>query len=669
MRQSLKNYRSLVYGLIGVLWLLAVFIGYAYMHKPFTLNELLPISKAIWQIVVVGVIVSLAGGLGYRLLRGRTGQLLQRTVIQSALGLAILSVATLVIGASLGLLWWLFASSLLAAGILLRKDILSWWQAWAEINTYWRNAGHFGKAVLLAAFILLGCTFFIALAPPLAFDALTYHLAIPQAYLLTGRVTYLPYTMFWGMPEQSGMLYTLVMMFSGLESAPLLSWAMGFLTLIALFNYAKDKLGAKAGYAAIAAVLAGEALTALLASGYVEWPTMLYGMATLIALDDWMTSKAHKSIALAGLFAGLTLATKYTAGIILLGGLVVILLKTRENSVRKTLSALIRFSLCAFLAMTPWLVKNAFATGNPFYPLLYPSGAMDEFRLHFYQDNPIYKDWREMLILPWQATVWGIDGKPGYSASIGPLLLGLSLLAWMGWRTRSKSEQDTIKVAAAVTVTGLIAWAIASRLSGLLIQTRLYFAMFPAWAVLSAAGYDALCRQQAQGIRFGRLAGSLLLLALGFTTFQTATGWLIKNPILVLPGYQTDTEYLANNLGDYFAAMQAVNALPSDARTLMLWETRELYCLPRCDGDEVIDRWFYDSRLYGDIETVLEMWQLTGYTHLLYNRLGADFIRQEDPHFLTEEDWEKLENLFSALPPPIEIGGSYQLYTLPKDNP
>lgn len=47
----------------------------------------------------------------------------------------------------------------------------------------------------------------------------------------------------------------------------------------------------------------------------------------------------------------------------------------------------------------------------------------------------------------------------------------------------------------------------------------------------------------------------------------------------------------------------------------------------------------------------------------------AKFIRQAGSRFFIEEDWAKLENLFSALPSPIEIGGSYQLYPLPKDNP
>jgi len=396
---------------------------------------------------------------------------------------------------------------------------------------------------------------------------------------------------------------------------------------------------------------------------------MLHGTGMLIAFSDWKEGKKQSRLVLAGIFAGMALATKYTAGIMLLAGLTIISAEFRGRRLRDLIGDMALFSGIAAAVMTPWLLKNVLATGNPFYPLIFPAGTMDSLRLHFYQSNPVFGSWGEIHLLPWQATVWGIDGKTGYSASIGPLLLGFSLMAWVGWSARSQKEKDAIRLALIIVIVSLTLWAIASRMSGLLIQTRLYASLLPAWAFLAGVGFDALSRQQGAGIRFGRVATALILLILGFNLFRSGVEFIQRGPLQVLSGSQTQTEYLSANLGAYATAMEAIKALPSSSKVLMLWETRSYYCLPLCDGDEVIDRWFHDSRLYGSVHAILESWRLEGYTHLLYHRAGAKFIRQAGSRFFIEEDWAKLENLFSALPSPIEIGGNYQLYPLPKDNP
>ncbi len=663
-----KDLSPLLLGLLGTMSLLAVILAYIYTHKPFSPAELLNLLNVIWRVVVCAAILSLGGGCGHFVLKRMNDQSLTTAVIQAAIGLGIISPAILLLG-TFSLNAWILGSVFVAASVFLRKDILAWWKSWAAWRIYWQAAEGFEKTVTFLSFLILGFSFITALAPPASFDALTYHFAIPKTYLIMGRITYLPEIMFWGMPQQTEMLYTLAMRFGGAESAALLGWGIGVLTLAGIFDFTHSKFGIKAAWAAVACLLAGQTISAALAWGYVEWPMMLYGTGMLIAFSDWKEGKKQSRLVLAGIFAGMALATKYTAGIMLLAGLTIITAEFKGRRPRDVLGDLALFSGAAAAVMAPWLIKNVLATGNPFYPLLFPAGSMDELRLMFYQQNPVYKNWREALILPWQATVWGIDGKSGYSASIGPLLLGFSLMAWMGWSARSQKEKDAIRLALIIVIVSLALWAIASRMSGLLIQTRLYASLLPAWAFLAGVGFDALSRQQGAGIRFGRVAAALILLILGFNLFRSGVEFIWSGPLQVLSGSQTHTEYLSANLGAYATAMDTIKALPSGSKVLMLWETRSYYCLPLCDGDEIIDRWFHDSRRYGDIKTILEMWQLTGYTHLLYNRLGADFIRQEDPHFLTEEDWEKLENLFSALPPPIEIGGSYQLYTLPKDNP
>ena len=663
MNTSPRKSKILLYGVIGALWLMAILVDYFYTHKPFSPDELFGALVSVWRVAVVFGIVSIAGAIGFRILNGRADQPLSQTTIQAALGLGLLSAGTLILGASLGLNLWLFASILILGGFLLRKSLLGWWRSWSAIKQAWGQSGRFGKAIAIAAISILACAFLVSLAPPLQFDALTYHLAIPRAYLQVGRVTYLPENMFWGMPEETEMLHTLAMLFGGIEAAALLGWAMGLLALVGIFGYTTERLGQRAAWAALACLLTGETLSASLAWGYVEWPSMLFGISMLITLDQWLAGKDLKRIALAGIFTGMALATKYTAGIILIAGMVVILSEFKSLGWRTTLKTLLLFGFSAVLVMLPWLGKNALATGNPFYPLLFPSGAMDQIRVDFYQKNTATRPWIEMFLLPWQVTVWGVEGKVGYSASIGPLLLGLSPLARLGWRARARSEKDAIKLAAIVTGVGLVVWAVASQRAGLLVQSRLYFAMFPAWAVLGGAGFAAFGNLKIPGVRFGRIASALALLVLGFSAFEAIVQTQRQGASSVLFGLRAADDYTENNLGWYAPSMQAIRALPPGARVLMLWETRSLDCLPKCDPDEVIDRWFHDIRTFQNADAILADWQAQGYTHLLLRVDGADFARQHEPWFMPE-DWAHLDALLAKLPPLKKFGESYSLYLL-----
>ncbi|HCC78481.1 MAG: hypothetical protein A2X25_09190 [Chloroflexi bacterium GWB2_49_20] len=655
--------KTIVYGALGLLWLITVLIGYYYTHKPFSTDEMISLLIAAWRVLVVFGIISLAGGIGFKILKGCTDQPLSKTITQVALGLGILSVITLALGATLGFNLWIIASILILSGFLLFNNILDWLRSWIALKEAWNQSGRFGKTIAVFGIFILTCSFIVSLAPPLEFDTLTYHLAIPRAYLIEGRVTYLPDNMFWGMPEETEMLHTLAMLFGGNEAATLLGWSIGFLTLAGIFSYTKERLGYHAAWAAFACLLVGETLSASIAWGYVEWPSMFFATAMIIAMDEWLGNMEPKSIVLAGIFAGMTLATKYTAGILLLGGMIVILSKFKSLPWRTTLITLLLFGFSAVLVFSPWLAKNALATGNPVYPLLYPSGAMDQIRLDFYQKNSVARPWLEMLLLPWQATVWGLDGKIGYSASIGPLLLGLSLMCGAGWRERTKSEKTAILSAAFITGMGLIVWAIASQLVGLLNQSRLYFSFFPAWAILGGAGFTAFSRLKIKGIRFGRIASALILLVFGFAIFETGLKAQSQAATDVMFGLRSENEYITDHLGWYAPAMQAIQALPAGTRVLMLWETRSLYCLPKCDPDEVIDRWYHDVRTYESADRILASWQKQGFTHLLLNLDGANFFRENET-WDTNEEWVQLKRLLDKLPPPTNFGESYSLYYL-----
>ncbi len=654
--------KTILLGSAALGWMLLVLLGYSYTHKPFSPLQFLLALRALWRIFLLGAVFSVAGGIGARIFpRGKQQSPLLFAFVQGALGLGVLGLLIFFLGLVGGFHPLFFAGIFAGLGALTFPSMRKWWGAWKGVAA----EGRFEKILAGGAFFLAALSLLTALAPPLQFDALVYHLTLPKAYLQAGRIIYVPQLMFSGMPQLIEMLYAAVMaLWGGAEAAAVLGWGIGVFALMGLWAFLHLRFGTRAAWAAVAATLAGFTFADALSWAYVDWATFLWGIAILIALDFWAETEKKKYLFLTGAFAGFAFGTKYTAGIAVLFAFVAVAwISFRRGGARRSLKDLAHFSLLAALVAAPWALKNLLWTGNPIYPLLFPSGAMDSWRLAYYNGGAPWGSWQGLLIFPWQVTIWGVDGKVGPSASIGALLLGFSVWAWNGWGARAAAQRRTIVLAAGFTLLGFLIWAAASRFSDLLSQTRLYWTFFPAWAILAGVGFDSLASLEEAQIRFGRILAILFLLAFGFTIFQETDVFVTRGVSSYLMGHLSEEAYLRGNLGAYADAMQAVDSLPSGSKVLMLWETRSFTCFPRCEPDEIIDRWFHDRRVYNSPEEIVAFWRNEGYDYLLLSRFGAAFVRENDERF-TEQDWDTLDALLRSLPLENDIGGAYEIYRL-----
>ncbi|MEJ5226050.1 MAG: glycosyltransferase family 39 protein, partial [Anaerolineales bacterium] len=463
------------------------------------------------------------------------------------------------------------------------------------------------------------------------------------------------------------MLFTPAMLAGGVQAAAVMGWLIGLLALSGVWDLARAHCGQPAAWLAAASLLAGETLILSLGSGYVEWTTILYGLGMLATLSAWKQKNSTAALVFAGLCAGLALSSKYTAGVGLLGGLAVIALFS--GNFRSIIRNAWLFGLPAVLVAAPYLVKNFVATGSAVYPLIFPTTDFDSTRMAFYNFAPGQQDWSRLLLLPWLATVLGVEKGVGYSASIGPILLAFSPLSVLWWRQQlpGSPQRHVLSVAAVILVSGFLIWAVGSQFRGLLVQTRLYMVIFPAWTMLAAAGFAALAELKTAQVRFGNVAAALAALAMIFAMYETINRTLYADAAGATLGLRSEDSYIERNLGAYARALDTMRALPEGSRVLMLWETRGFYCEPRCDSDEIIDRWFHDWRTMGNVEMVLERWRASGYTHLLLRTEGMNFVRTEDKDApYTPSDWAALEQLMSRLRVVETLGGAYTLYDLTK---
>lgn len=662
-----KQLGKIIFGFAVIIWLAVVFALYYVGHKPFTPVIASALIRSAGYLLAALALIAVGGGLGRRILPAITTSPLEDLALQASLGFGLLSWIFLFIGWLIGLSTGIAWITLLLAVLLVGKQTLGWLHLWQGLGLVWKTAGGFGKSIAVLTVLILGFTLSIALAPPLKYDSLSYHLVMPYAHILAGKIDYIPSNILWGMPQLGETLYTWGMLVTGgaraLPVATCLSWGAGLIALVGLLGSGLRIFGS-AGWVAVASLLASNTVALELEWGYAEWFTILYGWGFLVAMERWFEGRSNLWLLIAGAYAGFALSSKYPAGALVLAGVLIIgWVIWRDKVLKKGLFEIGGFLLAAAAAALPWLLKNWFATGNPFYPTLFPAGEVDSYRLGLYQNLPTWGDWRDAFLLPWMATIWGYEGAPGYGVAIGPLLLGLAAIYPFGWGLRKNKTMPSARVAAPVALIGLLVWIAAARLSGYLTQTRLYMAFLPSFALLAAGGFFILERVELGKVRLRRVAGSLVLLALGLNALQVGIDSVTRNPGATLIGVQPTEAYLTNNLGWYSHAMNAIMDLPGNPKVLMLWEPRSLYCLPRCDPDEVIDRWLSDYRQYDSPDAILKSWRDAGYTHLLFNRSGAEYVRGDDALF-TPAHWQALDRLLEELPPPTNSGDAYSLYTL-----
>jgi hypothetical protein len=651
-------------GLLAVASLLLTSMAYLYAHRLLPPERALGAGTALWQIIVALLFVALAGGIGERVLGSCVVRGLVRFSLSTGLGLWILSTAILMVGALVGTNLVAFGGLAVICLLIACRAVPAWLSNTSELPG--ALAGKYTVAIAFAVGFILLMALAYALAPPMAFDSLVYHLAIPSAYLQQGHIRFQPDTMFWGMPQVTEMLYLAVMRFAGVGSATVLAVMIGAITLIGVLGFTRSIFSDSAAWTAVAALVGGEAIVSSLSSGYVDWLSMLFGWSAMTTLTLWFKAQDRRMLALCGLFCGAALGTKYSAGVILIACMVALVLFQERGHWRSTLLNIFWLGLAAAAASSPWWIKNALAVGNPFYPFFVPSGAMDRLRLDFYQKVPIWRDWQAVILLPWQATFLGIDGKEGFSASIGPLLVSLSTLAWINWPSKTADQKRAIQVAGIMTFTCFVLWAVASRISGFLVQTRLYFVFFPTWAVLAGAGMHAVQDLKVANLRFGLLVRALVLLMVALEVLSLAADFAARNPGLYVLRGEDSHSYLTRNLGPYSLAMQAIGDLPPRGRTLMLWETRGYYCLPQCDSDEVIDRWYHDATLHGSPDAIIKAWHDQGYTHLLVFDWGREYVQEHDYPQERTMHWSVLDATLRSLSIEKQIGeDAYTLYAIP----
>lgn len=522
-----------------------------------------------------------------------------------------------------------------AVRLALRLHRLGWRGLWdgngSRLLSFSEGRAWQGIAAVAALVTLVG-----ALAPEIEYDALWYHLWLPNLWLAQGHPVDLVKEYVSLYPLTWELVYGAGMALGGVVAAKLINWAAFLLAGLLAFELARRFFPRASAWLAAALFLAVPTVLWEASTAYNDLGLALYTGLGIFALMRYAQTRGRQWLALSAITLGLALAVKHLAlfALALSVPLLALWLWRADRKLWPALRSAALIGLCALLVPLPWYLRSFLASGNPFFPEMFNlfgatpawrwdalnQSALDRFLEHFgFARTP----WN-LIRLPWLVTV-----RPeAYGGLLGPLfLLLLPVLLFTRRGTRR------VGWLASFCILFVILWA--TPLSSF--QMRFLVSLVPILAVLGAEAFSRLEETLKATVILGAyrfLTGMvLLLMALNlpaFTPLQEpnryqSVGWLThvlrEAPVRVVAGLESQQSYLTRSIRSY-AAWQYINAnLPQDALVLTFTGGDNLYSLrDRLDADTALARPATWGALPGqDSQAVAAMHRL-GITHILIDQ-------------------------------------------------
>ncbi len=379
-------------GLISLVWLCVISFFYLKDWNPLKLHPLSLLCRQIplfpydiyaslitlfskgWVemlLLSIGVLSALGMGgflLSFFKLKTDKGQ---RITLSLALGIGALSYYTF----GLGLVRGYNTTGILFSGIVLGLSAL--WGLYLVIvslkNIQWSHKLIWSKACFI--FIFCAVMFFLfskALKPALFYDAITYHLGVPQYYVLEGGISYIPYDSCSNFPFMAEMIYTLAILFSGFKLAQLTSVLIFLLSALLVYEFCRTFV--KELNPIIPALLYLSTPAFMEASILYSNDLHLayFTLVFVYSLFLWEKGRDPGCVLLMGVFSGMCLSTKYIAltyiPVLSIVGILILAWKESKSHITRVIGLCVLSSLIVYL---PWLIKNFLYTGNPLYPAFY----------------------------------------------------------------------------------------------------------------------------------------------------------------------------------------------------------------------------------------------------------------------------------------------------------
>ncbi len=650
-------------GLI-LIWLMIVLALYFVIHKPADNAQIIGLAGWLPGLLIVGLMTIVASMLGYQLL-GRHFNDNSRSILSLGLGLGVFSLAGLVFG-MIGAMRSEIAWSLIGlAAIWSVRSIRAWWIDLGQLLRSILPTTRFARLAAAYCVFVLVIALLQSLAPPTAWDSLAYHLQGPEVYLKAGRITQSIDNPYLGFPQFGELLFLFARVL-GAANPAMLHWIFGASAALLIAGQAQRVWNKNVGWIAAAIFLSAETVVLEAGSAYVDLMFAFYVVAAYAAVTTWRSDRSTPALIAAGVFNGLAMATKYYAAPISLALTLIVLIRSDGDRFRSVFT----FIIVSMVVTAAWYLKTWITTGNPVYPFVFGGVYWDAIRAQSFSRAGTGLPFLQLLTAPWDATIWGVEGKLGYTATLGPLWLMLTPIALLGWRWFDRDRRRALMDALIIFAFAYAGWLMGLATSAALLQSRLLLPVLPLLAITAAGAFQVFQDWDQPRLSLQRVAVALVSIVLVATAIKISLDFGGSGVLNVLSGGQSNDKYLTDRLGWYYTALQAANDLGGDARVLFLWEPRSLYCHVDCRPDALLDNWWHARRTIGSIDQIADRWQTDGVQYVLLYQQGyhaaidlkLDASSLEDQQALTDLIEQRLDLV-------RDFGGAYQLYRWRKVQP
>lgn len=434
----------------------------------------------------------------------------------------------------------------------------------------------FHRVAVLPVFIFVGMSFVLligVLLPEVSYDALVYHLALPSLYKIRGGFTETVDHFYSAFPQTVEMLYLFALSIGDESTAKVFQPI--FTLAIVLLIIGSGKLMGRSMDASLIPAIAflSIPLTAFnLWNCYADLGTTLFALAGLFCFCSASTSRRA---ALAGLFCGWAMGTKFTAFPMIVLIPMSMWICQREKLLFKRTAI---FAVAALATVSPWLIRNSVTFHNPFHPFF---SALSTIQIHDPGFTKFLADANAHHPAEWISTpgrfaaeisqpVEWLLRPIGFSDDPGPILLfSLFCLFFLLIKDRSAVWSHPISACSAIfSVLGVTLWIFTGGLP------RFFLPFLPP-LLIAAISPDASARTHTvrRMLMFGVALISFLFVLGGLTVMEGRA---------VLFGHMNKDTFLSAERSLYphppYTAFQYLNARenPEDA-VLLAGESRGYY--------------------------------------------------------------------------------------------
>lgn len=451
-----------------------------------------------------------------------------------------------------------------------------------------RQVNSLGLAIWTAILIVLIVEVLLGALPPISRDELTHHLAIPKLYAKVGRIIEVPMAPYAYYPMLLDMLYT-PWVYWGIDFVPKWIHALfGFLTGLVLYAELSQRMNAVYGLLGFFFFISTPAVLRLSHWGYIDLGITFYSTASLFCLLRWRGHRASfRWLMLAALSLGFALATKpngLVAALVLALLVVWVQVKPPRGRFSQLCREWVLFGGFALIPFLPWLAKNWWQTGNPFFPLLgsffagklstgvtaVGFGGIGLFakRELLYQENI----W-QIIGLPIRAFFSGQDDNPQFFDGV----LTLVLIIFLPWAFKGKWLEEKKLLAGFALLYFLYALFLVD------LRIRYVLLIVPPLVALAIYGvFNVYLR-----IKHPAYLAAVLMFFAAWHGIYLWRYFEAAAPIAYLVGHESRESYLGKMLPEYTAFRYINGQTQPTAKIYLLFVGRRAYYCERA--------YFHDS--------------------------------------------------------------------------